>query len=226
MIRDIVITPISSNRKTGPIAVTGRARRTCPTTCTFNPVNPDGVGGCYTQGRIDAHYARASRDYSYEEAVAALKQALSDRFRDRVDGDVLTEDEIDLEYLEELTDAAVEAGMLLIFGYSHVETRMPSDVPSRYVMNVSCETEAQVQDAIDRGFNAVIASHQYLHGDTVAGRKIIQCPAERVESINCGNCGGSAGPICGRKDRDTVVLFSLHGSGAAKAAKSIEMRGV
>ena len=226
MIRDIVITPISSNRKTGPIAVTGRARRTCPTTCTFNPVNPDGVGGCYTQGRIDAHYARASRDYSYEEAVAALKQALSDRFRDRVDGDVLTEDEIDLEYLEELTDAAVEAGMLLIFGYSHVETLMPSDVPSRYVMNVSCETEAQVQDAIDRGFNAVIASHQYLHGDTVAGRKIIQCPAERVESINCGNCGGSAGPICGRKDRDTVVLFSLHGSGAAKAAKSIEMRGV
>ena len=225
MIRDIVITPVSSNRKTGPIAVTGRARRTCPTTCTFNPVNPDGVGGCYTQGRIDAHYARASRDYSYEEAVAALKQALSDRFRDRVDGDVLTEDEIDLEYLEELTDAAVEAGMLWIFGYSHVETLMPSDVPSRYVMNVSCETEAQVQDAIDRGFNAVIASHQYLHGDTVAGRKIVQCPAERVESINCGNCGGSAGPICGRKDRDTVVLFSLHGSGAAKAAKSIEMRG-
>jgi hypothetical protein len=225
MIRDIVITPISSNRKTGRIAVTGRARHTCPLTCTFNPLNVEGVGGCYTVGRIDAHYARAARDYTYEEAVAALRLALSDRLRDRVDGDVLTDGDIDLEYLEELTDAAVEAGMLWIFGYSHVETLVPSDIPSRYVMNVSCETEDQVQDAIDRGFNAVIASHQYLHGDTIAGRKIVQCPAERVDSINCGNCGGSAGPICGRKDRETVVLFSLHGGGAAKAAKSIEMRG-
>ena len=224
MIRDIVITPISSNRKTGRIAVTGRARHTCPLTCTFNPLNVEGVGGCYTVGRIDAHYARAARDYTYEEAVAALRLALSDRLRDRVDGDVLTDGDIDLEYLEELTDAAVEAGMLWIFGYSHVETLMPSDIPSRYVMNVSCETEEQVQDAIDRGFNAVIASHQYLHGDTIAGRKIVQCPAERVDSINCGNCGGSAGPICGRKDRETVVLFSLHGGSAALAAKSIEMR--
>ena len=225
MIRDIVITPISSNRKTGPIAVTGRARHTCPLTCTFNPLNTEGVGGCYTAGRIDAHYARAARDYTNPEVVAVLKRAKSDRLRDRVDGDVLTGGLIDMEYLSSLTSSAIKAGMRWIFGYTHVETLKPEYVPKGYVMNVSCETEAQVQDAIDRGFNAVIASHQYLHGDTVAGRKIVQCPAERVDGINCGNCGGSAGPICGRKDRETVVLFSLHGAGAAKAAKSIEMRG-
>jgi hypothetical protein len=224
MIRDVSITPISGNSKLGPIASTGRPRRTCPTTCTFNPVNPDGVGGCYTAGRIDAMYERYARDYTNADAVALLKRAKSDRLRDRVDGDVLTNGFIDLYYLRELTSAAKEAGMRWIFGYTHEEGLIPSDVPDGYVMNVSCETEEQVQDAIDRGFNAVIATHQYLHGDVVAGRKIVQCPAERVESINCGNCGGSAGPICGRADRETVVLFSLHGSGAAKAAKSIEMR--
>lgn len=226
MICDVAITPVSSNKKTGPIATTGRARHTCPTTCTFNPLNDEGVGGCYTSGRIDAMYARYARNYTIADAVTLLKHAKSDRMRDRVDGDVLTNyGFIDVYYLRELTHAAKEAGMRWLFGYTHVEELLPSDVPDGYVMNVSCETEAQVQDAIDRGFPAVIATHQYLHGDTVAGRKIVQCPAERIESINCGNCGGSAGPICGRKDRETVVLFSLHGAGAAKAAQSIEMRG-
>ena len=225
MIRDVAITPVSSNKKTGPIATTGRARHTCPTSCTFNPLNDEGVGGCYTVGRIDAMYQRYARDYTTDDAAALLKHAKSDRLRDRVDGDVLTNGFIDIYYLRELTRAAKEAGMRWIFGYTHVEELLPSDVPHGYVMNVSCETEEQVQDAIDRGFPAVIATHQYLHGDIVAGRKIVQCPAERVESINCGNCGGSAGPICGRADRETVVLFSLHGGGAALAAKSIEMRG-
>ena len=225
MIRDVVITPVSSNKKTGPIAVTGRARHTCPLTCTFNPLNEEGVGGCYTAGRIDAMYARYSHDYRNDVATALLRHAKSDRLRDRVDGDVLVNGKIDREYLSSLTSAALRAGMRWIFGYTHVETLTPADVPDGYVMNVSCETESQVQDAIDRGFPAVIATHQYLHGDVVAGRRIVQCPAERVDSINCGNCGGSAGPICGRKDRETVVLFSLHGGGAAKAARSIEMRG-
>ncbi len=225
LIRDIVITPVSGNRKTGPIAVTGRGRDTCPVTCTFNPRNPAGVGGCYTQGRIDAHYTKNARDFTHEEVVAILKGAKSDRLRDRVDGDVLTHGRIDRGYLSRLTAAAKEAAMRWIFGFSHVEKLMPSDVPDGFVMNISCETEAQVQDALDRGFPAVIASHQYLHGDTVAGRRIIQCPAERVEGINCGNCGGTAGPICARKDRRTVVLFSLHGAGAGLAARSIEAIG-
>jgi hypothetical protein len=223
LIRDVVITPVSGNSKTGPIAVTGRGRDTCPVTCTFNPRNPAGGGGCYTSGRIDAHYTKNARDFTHEEAVAILKGAKSDRFRDRVDGDVLTDGvTVDVEYLARLTAAAREAMMRWIFGFSHEETLMPQDVPDGYAMNISCETEAQVQDALDRGFPAVIASHQYLHGDTVAGRRIIQCPAERVASINCGNCGGTAGPICARKDRRTVVLFSLHGAGAGLAARSIE----
>lgn len=220
-----VITPVSSNRKTGPIAVTGRGRDTCPTTCTFNPRNPAGVGGCYTEGRINAYYARYSKHWEHNEIVRVLLLAKSDRLRDRVDGDILTDGVIDLDYLHTLTEAAMDAGMQWIFGYTHVFDLKRSDVPIGYVMNMSCETEAHVEAAIDAGFPAVLTSHQYLHGDMIAGRKIVQCPAERVDSINCGNCGGKAGPICGREDRDTVVLFSPHGSGAAKAARSIEMAG-
>lgn len=224
MLTDVVITPVSGNAKTGPIAVTGRDRESCPVTCTFNPRNPDGVGGCYTAGRIDAYYARNKRDWTDVEAKEALTQAKSDRLRDRVDGDVLTGGEIDREYLVTLTTAAQSAGFRWIWGYTHVEDVTAADVPEGYVMNASCETEADVVRAAERGLPACLASHQYVHGDRIAGRPVVQCPATRAEAINCGNCGGSAGPICARKDRTAVVLFPLHGSGAKKAAASIESR--
>lgn len=224
MITNTHVTLKSGNAKTGPITTTGRPRATCPITCTFNPDNPEGVGGCYTVGRIDAMYTRLARDWSQVELKEFLMGSKTDRFRDRVDGDVLTNGDFDRDYLNEVTDAALSAGYKWIFGYTHVPEVTADDIPEGYVMNASCEIEADVVDAIDRGLPAVISSATLQHGDKVAGRTIIQCPATRVDSVNCSNCGGSAGPICGRKDREQVVLFPLHGVQVRKAAKSIEMK--
>lgn len=223
-LKDVAITLKSGNTKTGPITVTGRARRTCPLSCTFNPLNPEGVGGCYTNGRIDAHYDRSSRDWSEVELKDHLSMSKSDRLRDRVDGDLLTEGELDRDYLHMLTSAALTTGFRWIWGYTHVQEVTPDDIPAGYVMNRSCETESDVQHAVDLGMPAVISSHVVKHGDIVAGRRVIQCPATRSDDIDCSTCGGSAGPICARENRETVVLFPLHGSGAKKAAESIERR--
>lgn len=227
MLTDVVITPVSGNAKTGPIAVTGRPRKTCPLTCTFNPLNPEGVGGCYTTGRIDAFYARHARDWTYEEVLSKLDDAKSDRLRDRVDGDVVTESgEFDQEYLEVLTDAAREAGFAWIWGYTHNKMVWDRDVPHGYTMNASCETEDDVARAVLlQQLPAVLSSDEYQHGDMIAGRKVIQCPATRSDNVDCSNCGGSAGPICARPDRQQVVLFPLHGTAKRKAAESIRMRG-
>lgn len=226
MLTDVVITPVSGNAKTGPITVTGRPRKTCPLSCTFNPLNPEGVGGCYTTGRIDAFYARHARDWTHEEAVAKLKGRKSDRLRDRVDGDVVTESGgFDQAYLEILTEAAKEAGYAWIWGYTHNKVVWDDDIPVGYTMNASCETERDVQDAGLRGLPAVLSSDEYQHGDMIAGRRIVQCPATRSDKVDCSNCGGQAGPICARPDRETVVLFPLHGTAKRKAAESIRLRG-
>jgi hypothetical protein len=218
MLTGAVVTPVSGNAKTGAIAVTGRDRSSCPTTCAFYN------GECYTTGRIDAYYARNARDWTLEELRDRLREAKSDRLRDRVDGDVLTDGKVDRDYLETLTDAAMAEGFQWVWGYSHSRDVTPEDVPDGYVMNASCETEDDVTRAIDLGMPAVITSHMHLHGDRIEGRPVVQCPATRADAINCGNCGGSAGPLCARKDRTAIILFPPHGAGAKKAAKAIEAR--
>jgi len=216
--RNLVITPVSGNAKTGPIAVTGRDRSTCPTTCTFYN------NGCYTTGRIDAYYKRTQRDWTVTEAKQALATAKSDRLRDRVDGDVLTNGKIDRSYLRDLTKVALSVGFRWIWGYTHVQQVTAADVPDGYVMNASCETADDVAWAIDRGLPAVIASDTVKHGDRIHGRPVIQCPATRADAINCGNCGGGSGPICARPGRDAIVLFPLHGVTVNKARAAVASR--
>ena len=148
----------------------------------------------------------------------------TDRLRDRVDGDVLTNGDFDREYLEEVTDAALSAGYKWIFGYTHVNEVTADDVPEGYVMNASCETESDVVQAADRGLPMVISNDTTQHGDKIAGRRVIQCPAARSD-VDCSSCGGSAGPICARPDREQIVLFPLHGVQVRKAAQSIAMKG-
>ena len=225
MITNTHVTLKSGNEKTGPITTTGRPRATCPISCTFNPENPEGVGGCYTVGRIDAMYTRLARDWSQVELKEFLMGSKTDRLRDRVDGDVLTNGDFDREYLEEVTDAALSAGYKWIFGYTHVPEVTADDVPEGYVMNVSCETESDVVQARDRGLPIVISNDTTQHGDKIDGRRVIQCPQTR-SNVDCSSCGGSAGPICARADREQIVLFPLHGVQVRKAAKSIEMKGV
>lgn len=216
MIRKLTITPVSSNRKTGNIAVTGRDRSTCPTSCTFYN------NGCYTTGRIDAYYARSQQDWTLTDMVDRLAEAKSDRLRDRVDGDVLTDGEIDRDYLQAVTYAGKVNGFRWIWGYTHVKDVTPADVPDGYVMNASCETPDHVADAIDRGLPVVVASDTVKHGDRIHDRPVVQCPATRSDAINCGTCGGSAGPICARPDRTAIVLFPLHGMAVKKARRAVE----
>ena len=218
MITNVAITPVSDNAKTGHIAVTGRPRSSCPTSCTFYE------SGCYTAGRIDAHYEKNAADWTVDAARERLREAKSDRLRDRVDGDLMTDGKLDLEYLRDLTAAAVAEGFRWVWGYSHAPDVTAADVPDGYVLNASCETEEDVISARERGLPATLASHMYLHGDRVDGRPVVQCPATRVDAITCGNCGGQAGPLCGRKDREAVILFPLHGAGARKAMQAIEAR--
>lgn len=52
---------------------------------------------------------------------------------------------------------------------------------------------------------------------TDAGNRVVQCPAEYRADVQCANCGGAAGPLCQRADRDFIVGFTAHGAQKKKA---------
>lgn len=58
----------------------------------------------------------------------------------------------------------------------------------------------------------------WKHTLTPGGNRVIQCPAEYNDNVQCANCGGAAGPLCQRADRKFVVGFTTHGASKRKAS--------
>lgn len=166
---------VSSNQKTGPIAVTYRSGAhnvfgTCPRSCALNP-----------QG----------------DHAAAL---------------------IDADYLQALRQAVPRNGQA--WTYSHFPAHLlPSPAEGETVINVSCDTMEAAIDAVRKGRPAVHAAPSGTSWPVRhEGVRFVRCPAETVESVNCGNCGGGR-PLCARGERDYVIVFVAHG-GAAKLVGS------
>src|SRR5690606_1719450 len=47
---------------------------------------------------------------------------------------------------------------------------------------------------------------------TVSGVKVVACPAEKSDKINCSNCG-----LCADSKRDYIIGFRVHGTQKKKA---------
>lgn len=164
--------PISSNRKTGPIAVTYRSGvhetyGTCPKTCGLHPKNETGAAA------------------------------------------------VDMEYLQALSDAVPRNGQA--WTYSHFPADMlPEPKPGKTVINASCDTMEEAYQAVAAGRPAVLAAplgSQWPH--VVNDLRFIRCPAELSDNFTCQQCGNGK-PLCARGDRDFVVVFVAHGTGAKK----------
>ena len=165
---------VSSNKKTGPIAVTYRAGvrdtyGTCPKSCGLNPEPRTGA------------------------------------------------DDIDRDYLNALLKAVPRNGVA--WTYSHFPARdIPIAGPGQTVINASCDDMDSAVDAVQAGRPAVVAAPlgtDWSGGHEYRGTKFIQCPAELSEGFTCMQCGGGK-PLCARADRDYVVVFVAHGTGAKK----------
>lgn len=165
---------ISSNRKTGAIAVTYRSGAhetfgTCPKTCALNP-----------------------RGYSAADIV-------------------------DREYLSALRKAVPRRG--IAWTYSHFSAEaLPVPKKGETVINFSADKMNDAVHAIDLGRPAVYAAPK----DTAEqwprvfkGIKFIRCPAELSEAFTCQQCGNGR-PLCARSERDYVIVFVAHGTGAKK----------
>ncbi len=202
----------SGNRKLGPMAATYRTSDSCPDTCPFRN------NGCYADGRI---FAIANR---FGEAE---KKALTELFkrlpkngmvRHHVSGDLVTKQgKIDQKYMALIRNLALKHPDVRHILYTHAWQWMsPDDLP--FVVNASCETEEEIEQAVARGFEAVVTVQENdpLLGQTVAGKKVIQCPQEYKPGVTCASC-----QLCSRH-RKSVVAFVVHGPGKKRAAQVVE----
>lgn len=164
--------PVSSNRKTGPIAVTYRSGvhetyGTCPKSCQLHPKNSTGT-----------------------EAV-------------------------DEEYLQALSDAVPRNG--IAWSYSHFPAEvLPKPKAGKTVINASCDSMEEAAHAVSLGRPAVLAAPVGTQWPKqVNDVRFIRCPAELADNFTCRQCGNGK-PLCARPDRDFVVVFVAHGTGAKK----------
>jgi hypothetical protein len=220
-LENVLVVPRSGNSKTGSIPVTYRTVETCPTDCPFLPTGE--IGGCYGTGRIFGMTRKYAGETDVESATwkIRLDKDRSARYlRDRVVGDVVTPDgELDRDYVSGIAQVAA-GNRLVAFGYTHAwRSFTPDDVAflrdSGYVMNASTESEAGAQAALDAGMPAVIVDDDTPDGATVAGRRLMTCPAEVRDDVSCASCG-----LCAKPDRAVLIRFKTHGVARAKARRA------
>lgn len=161
---------VSSNSKTGPVAVTYRAGAhhpfaTCPRSCALNP---------------------------HGDQAAQL---------------------VDQAYLEALRHAVPRGGQA--WTYSHFPAELlPAPAPGETVINASCDTIDQALAAVRAGRPATVAAPAgTVWPYRVQGVDFIQCPAQLSDDFDCARCGGGR-PLCARGQRDYVIVFVAHGTGA------------
>ena len=122
-------------------------------------------------------------------------------------------DLIDADYLQALRHAVPRDGQA--WTYSHFPADLlPVPAPGETVINASCDTIPQALAAVAIGRPAVVAAPAgTVWPYTVDAVRFVQCPAELAENFSCDQCGGGR-PLCARGERDYVIVFVAHGSGA------------
>jgi len=124
---------------------------------------------------------------------------------------------VDAEYLAALVDAVPPGGQA--WTYSHfAAAALPLPAPGKTVINASCDTVADAVLAMESGRPAVLAVPKDTAEEwpkTVHGIKFVRCPAELSEDFSCQRCGNGR-PLCAQGNRDFVVVFVAHGTGAKK----------
>jgi hypothetical protein len=223
------ITTTSANGKTGPILVTTTSANTCPPTCPLN-----NGGGCYASagGPLALHWRKVTsgeRGTSWPVFIDALRIALKRKgkgapWRHNQAGDLPGDGRtIHAPALAALADVNHETGTR---GFTY--THYPVGRDLRGTLNLIA-----IQDANARGFTINISANGLGHADeildavvaedhparsmTPRGRLVVVCPAQQREGVTCATCR-----LCARADRPMVIAFRVHGSGAKRAAATIQ----
>lgn len=221
-----VLKEVSGNRKTGPMPVSTSNSSTCPDAC------PIKEKGCYAKygptgmawRNVDSGKAKEAVEWpQFIRKVKALNNGSLWRHNQAGDlNGIEGTGRIDQDKLVELVNANKgKRG----FTYTHYDT-LDNGL-----------NRATVKYAIENGFTINLSGNDIEHADklkaldiapvvvlmprdaekvsiTPAGNKVVICPAENTDKINCLKCG-----LCQDAKRDYIIGFRAHGT----AAKTVEL---
>lgn len=223
-----VLNPVSGNTKTGPMPVSTSNSNTCPDAC------PIKVKGCYAKyGPVGMHWRKLDAGESknaatWPEFVKQVKQiARGSLWRHNQAGDL---NGIDNE-IDGLTFGQLVAANKGKRGFTY--THYP-------VIGEGWKEQGNrnlIANANANGFTVNMSGNDVNHADklkalnvgpvvvimprdaekvstTPAGNKVVICPAENTDKVNCLKCG-----LCQDAKRDYIIGFRAHGT----AAKTVEL---
>jgi hypothetical protein len=225
------LTERSGNQKTGPIAVTTSTAKNCPPACSLRGA------GCYAEnGKLGMFWRKVTvgaavphgygtlRPQTFPEHVAALRDSRSTMVRLNQAGDLPGRgDRLHSAQCLRLAGAAAHDGRVA-WTYTHypptdhnLETiRAMNDAGC--TVNVSTNNTAEACEAGRHGLPVVAVVSQDFRSQRIGPTRFVVCPAQ-CGPITCKGCGNGS-PLCARRDRDYVIAFRAHGTGAGR------MRGI
>ncbi|QYW06546.1 hypothetical protein uav_015 [Pseudomonas phage UAVern] len=223
-----VLKEVSGNRKTGPMPVSTSNSSTCPDAC------PIKLKGCYAKygptglawRNVDSGKAKGAVEWpQFIRQVKALSRGVL--WRHNQAGD-LNGDGVMIDG-PKMRDLIIANRGKRGFTYTHY------DVLSGTIESFT--NGLLIQDANAKGFTVNLSGNNIAHADelremdiapvvcimprdaakvtiTPAGNKVVICPAENSDKVNCVKCG-----ICADANRDYIIGFRAHGT----AAKTVEV---
>ena len=209
------------------ISSTSRTSDTCAPDCPFldkgDHNDIEGKPICYANEKLGRpSIFQHAEKYGVQDTASAIDKLQygapkGSAVRHLVSGDVAGSGDDYIHHANALHAARKD---LQGWGYTHNWRQMNPGEVKGWTLNASTETSRQAEDAVNRGWQAVIESPkgQELAGSRIAGRRVVSCPNQSTHGqVGCADCN-----LC-RSDSPTrpIVEFQIHGQQQKKVSAKV-----
>tara|TARA_R100001460_G_scaffold104211_1_gene149782 strand:+ start:1220 stop:1909 length:690 start_codon:yes stop_codon:yes gene_type:complete len=215
---------VSSNKKTGPIAVTTTSKNSCPASCGMRDF-------CYAaSGPLAMHWAAVSdgrRSKGWREHLddlATLPFCSPLRLNQAGDLVASAKGRLSKAFIDGLL-SVVKSRRLQAWSYTHHDHTIGDNGKllrranrEGLRVNVSTETEASADQAIKAGLPAVLAvsSEETRTTWRTPDRNLVKvCPAQ-LQDTDCNRC-----MLCHKRGSKVIIAFLAHGSRKNRANQQL-----
>lgn len=201
------------------MAVSTSSKATCSPTCPFLD------NGCYAgSGPLNLHWLKVTsgeRGESFPNFLQRVKALEADSaFRHNQAGDLPHNNgKISETFIRKMVQAVKH---LRAYTYTHHDLLKGSNLSllryanrNGFTINVSCESETQVDEAIAANLPAVLvvpSDEKRTTWHTEGGNVAIVCPAQRSDTVTCADC-----MLCHKRGKKVAIAFLAHGTSKRKA---------
>ncbi len=217
---DYVASPHSSNHKTGNIPTVSRPQWSCPTSCPLMGQGCYGENsGAHGRPSIFDMVAKSPKRTTMADLVSRKWRTVPRGIRFGIVGDFLDRfGRPDLDYIE-ATNTTANALPWKAWAYTHAWRLLKASMFS-YTVRASVQSREEAEEAIAAGWRLALVdpgpdAPDTLIGSTIAGQRVVQCPATNRDNVTCESC-----LLCAR-DVPTIVAFPVHGTRRSAASRAV-----